>query len=246
MESEYPKLYGFLTHDIARFVVPDLQRLRHEIRPDPNGLRGCTVATTMFAFAILDLLGFLMRPVPDPKREETTKKSHVTGSANAKQRSRLCRMRKKTKKNIRFTLSGDAGLFPNEYGANCEILIELFRHDLTHQVFPKAAGIAKASPCTQPSSSSSSSSPSGSAAGIAKMVPPAQVPLVFYEPGGTPILNAGKLVDDLLTALEELPCMLELGAHRGLATRMEERIGFLQETDGSQLLKMRKKGLVNL
>lgn len=121
MNTKYPNLASFLIHNVNEYILPDLKRLREEIRPDfsdPKALRGCTVPTAMFAFAILDLVGFLIRPEPDAKREETTK-------------------------NITFILSSTSGLFPDEYQSSTSLLIKLFRHGLMHQVFPKASGIAK-------------------------------------------------------------------------------------------------------
>ena len=120
MNTKCPNLENFLIYDINDYILPDVKRLREEVRPDPDrkALRGCTVPTGMFAFAILDLVGFLMRPEPDAKREETTK-------------------------NITFILSSTAGLFPNEYEKSTSLLIKLFRHGLMHQVFPKASGVAK-------------------------------------------------------------------------------------------------------
>ncbi|MGD0842833.1 MAG: hypothetical protein ABSA06_00490 [Geobacteraceae bacterium] len=121
--TTHPNLCSFFTYSVNDYILPDLKRLREEIRPnqDEKGLQGCTVPTAMFAFSILDLVGFLMRPDNTAKRDETTK-------------------------NISYMLSVTAGLFPAEYEPSSEVLIKLFRHGLMHQVFPKACGIAKTPP----------------------------------------------------------------------------------------------------
>lgn len=120
LKARYPTLMSFLDFHVKVYLLPDLDRLRHEIRPDstPNASRGCTVPTAMFAFAVLDHFGFLMRPDPKAKREATSK-------------------------NLEYILSQEADLFPPEYGQYSELLIKLFRHGMMHQIFPKACGIAK-------------------------------------------------------------------------------------------------------
>ena len=125
METTYRCLAGFLS-DVNVFVLPDLKRLRNDIRPDRNGFAGCTVPTAMFAFAVLDLVGFLIRPEPPGLCDE-------------------CRRRRlmATSDNIAFSLSSEGGILPPEYENNTELLLKLFRHGIMHQVLPKAAGIAK-------------------------------------------------------------------------------------------------------
>jgi len=110
------KVRGFFNHDIGKMIVPDLQRLRREIRPDRSGLAGCTVPTAMFAFAVLDLVGYLTREDPNARRDQT-------------------------EKNIQHALSRFS---PLEYSRYADLLIKLVRHGIVHQALPKAAGIAKA------------------------------------------------------------------------------------------------------
>ena len=121
--TTHPNLHVFLTYSVTDYILPDFKRLREEVRPDQDGkgLRGCTIPTAMFAFSVLDLVGFLMRPDSNAKRAETSK-------------------------NISSLFSVAAGLFPSEYESSSEVLIKLFRHGLMHQVFPKACGIAKTPP----------------------------------------------------------------------------------------------------
>jgi hypothetical protein len=116
MKHDQKKLSSFLSA-LNHYIVPDLVRLRREIRPRAAGKAACTIPTALFAFSILDLLGFLMRPPPAKKEQ--------------------------SEKNIRYACSSAAGLLPPEYDRVSEALVHLFRHGLVHQVFPKASGVSK-------------------------------------------------------------------------------------------------------
>ena len=194
MSEHLSAVSGFFSWDVDQMILPDLHRLRNGIRPDSCGLAGCTVPTAMFAFAVIDLIGYLIRPDPEAKRDETLK-------------------------NITFALSGQAGLFPAGYEKRSKALVLLFRHGMMHQVFPKAAGLAKL-PC-----------------GEAR-------PVVFFSEGGTPNLNVDRLVDDLLAALSTLKDRVFSPASAPLATRMEDRIRILNTADQCQLQKLRQAGHV--
>ena len=184
MDAKYRCLADFLL-DIKKYVLPDLRRLRNDIRPDSRGLQGCTVPTAMFAFAVLDLVGFLMRPAPALPEE--------------------------CKKNIKFSLSSDADILPNEYQDNTELLLTLFRHGIMHQVLPKAAGIMKLP------------------VGI-------ELPLIFCKSKeDIPILNADKLVDDLVKCLAILEERVRSPAGDILASQMDQRLCFLHR-HGQELL----------
>lgn len=196
MTEQRQLLTGFFKHEVHEYILPDLLRLRREIRPDPDAkaLRGCTIATTMFAFAVIDLFGCLMRPS-----------------------AAIIKERDDTAANITHFLGDQAGLFPPEYKSNTEILIKLFRHGMTHQVLPKASGIAKIT--------------GGPTRG-----------LIFYQPPGHPNLNADKLVDDLISAFRILHDKTH--GDTELASLMASKIQFLRKEDDEQREKLRKRGLV--
>ena len=194
METRYPEVAGFFNSDIKTFVLPDLKRLREEVRPD-GGKAGCTIPTAMMAFALLDLLGFLMRdgPITAPEVQN--------GRAN-----------------IGYALSRGAGLFPPEYEKNTALLIELFRHGLVHQVFPRSAAISKASP----------------ACWLITITPDTRLP----------VLNVDRLTDDLMTALEKLEERLRSKAGDVVASRMNAKILFLHKESAKALKKCDRKAIV--
>lgn len=114
------RVQNLFNNEISMYVLPDIDRLTNEIRPDNRGLRGCTIPLAMMLFALIDLFGFLMR------RDEGANKRN-------------------TKRNFEYLLS-EGSLFPEVYAANWERILKLFRHGVMHQFFPKASGIAKAGP----------------------------------------------------------------------------------------------------
>ena len=101
--------------------MTDIDKLS-KIRPaGPKGLGGCTIPQALMLFAILDYFGFLIRDDsanPSPK--------DTTGGF----KYMLCQ----------------SNYLPKEYAETFERIVKLFRHGYVHQVFPKAAGIAKAGP----------------------------------------------------------------------------------------------------
>jgi len=109
---------SFFDDVISVYVLPDIDRLTNEIRPDNKGLRGCTIPLAMFLFAVIDLFGYLVRP---------------DQGANPR----------KTKRNFKYLLS-ESGYFPDVYADNWRKILVLFRHGVMHRFFPKASGIAKA------------------------------------------------------------------------------------------------------
>lgn len=117
--SAKERLQNFFDAEISMYVLPDIDRLTNEIRPDNRGLRGCTIPLAMLLFAVIDLFGFLMRP---DKR------------AN----------KRKTSRNFEFLLSESNYFPPETYSESWERIVRLFRHGVMHQFFPKASGIAKA------------------------------------------------------------------------------------------------------
>lgn len=112
------RMNNFFDNEISMYVLPDIDRLTHEIRPDDQGLRGCTIPLTMMLFGIIDLFGFLMRP------DEGANKTN-------------------TSRNFQYLLS-DSGYFPEIYRDNWRRIVTLFRHGVMHQFFSKASGISKA------------------------------------------------------------------------------------------------------
>jgi len=114
------RVQNFINNEISFYVLPDVERLTHEIRPDSNGQRGCTVPLAMMLFSIIDFFGFLMRDDKNARKTETLR-------------------------NFEYLIS-KSGYFPKVYseGKNCEKLVKLFRHGIVHQFFPKACGISKA------------------------------------------------------------------------------------------------------
>jgi hypothetical protein len=146
----------------------------------------------MFAFSILDLLGFLMRPSPANKMQ--------------------------SERNIRFACSAAAGLFPVDYDRVSEALVHLFRHGLTHQIFPKASGVSKPNR--------------------------AGLPLIFYLDGPVPSLNVDRLVDDLLAAIQKFKLLASANHEKALAEQVNNRLLDLQKEDCDRLRDMKKKGIV--
>src|SRR6185369_15852705 len=53
---------SFFDFAITNYVLGDLQRLTHEVRPEGiAGLRGCTVPLALALFSVIDLFGYLLR-----------------------------------------------------------------------------------------------------------------------------------------------------------------------------------------
>lgn len=114
------RVQNLFDNEIAFYVLPDVERLTNEIRPDSKNQRGCTVPLAMMLFSLIDFFGFLMRDDKDADKRETLK-------------------------NFQYLLS-KSGYFPKIYSENknCEKIVKLFRHGVIHQFFPKASGISKA------------------------------------------------------------------------------------------------------
>jgi len=114
------RLQDLFDNEISFYVLPDVERLTNEIRPDSNGQRGCTVPLAMMLFSIIDFFGFLMRDDENARKTETLQ-------------------------NYEYLLT-KSGYFPRIYseGKNCKKIVKLFRHGMIHQFFPKASAISKA------------------------------------------------------------------------------------------------------
>jgi len=117
-----PTVRGFFDDVIAVYVLPDIQRLTREIRPEgtgpKKGLWGCTVPLALFLFAVADLFGFLVRPDKDANKRNT-------------------------ERNFKYLLA-ESGYLPIVYKGEWEKIYQLYRNGLVHQILPKPSGIAKA------------------------------------------------------------------------------------------------------
>jgi len=121
-EIDHPAISKFFNIIVPEYILPDLSTLRIDVRPDDLIYQsGCTVATAMMCFSIIDLIGYLINPDINTKKRNTSE-------------------------NMEYAFSKSAGLFPAEYAKYSEILIKIFRHGIMHQIFPKASGISKPHP----------------------------------------------------------------------------------------------------
>jgi len=114
------RILNFLTGEVKKYLIPDIERLE-ELRPQgPEGLAACTIPTAMFLFVIVDLFGYLVRnDSKKPKLDDT-------------------------EGNLRAIFAHPLSKFSSEYNQRLKTLVGLFRNGLMHQIFPKAAGIRKA------------------------------------------------------------------------------------------------------
>ncbi|MGD0209657.1 MAG: hypothetical protein ABSC14_01595 [Desulfomonilia bacterium] len=112
------RVIGFFNTEVSMYILKDIDKL-DEIRPDKDGLCACAVPHALMLFSVIDFFGYLTRDDSNPRKEDTYG-------------------------NFKYLLSEQAGFFPMMYKDNCDKIVKLFRHGLTHQFFPKASGIAKA------------------------------------------------------------------------------------------------------
>jgi hypothetical protein len=113
-------ILNFLNGEVAKYVIPDIKRLR-ELEPQgPERLAACTIPTAMFLFVIVDLFGYLVR-----KDSKHPKIGDTEG-------------------NLRAIFTHSLTRFSPEYNERLKTLVGLFRNGLMHQIFPKAAGIRRA------------------------------------------------------------------------------------------------------
>ncbi|MBN1804624.1 MAG: hypothetical protein JW837_05195 [Sedimentisphaerales bacterium] len=107
------RVQGLFDNEISFYVLPDIERLTKEIRPDSNGQKGCTIPLAMMLFSVIDFLGFLMRNGKDADKKDTYKNFHY--------------------------LLSKSGYFPRKYSENknCEKIVKLFRHGIIHQFFQR-------------------------------------------------------------------------------------------------------------
>jgi hypothetical protein len=112
------RVLGFFDCEVSMYILKDIDKL-NAIKPNSDGLGGCTVPLAMMLFAVIDLFGYLLRDDRNPDKKDTLG-------------------------NFRYLMSGKVNLFPKMYNDDYKTIVKLFRHGLIHQFFPKASGIAKA------------------------------------------------------------------------------------------------------
>lgn len=179
----------FLETVIHGYAVGDLGRLG-EIRPDPKppNLRGCAIPECLAIFAVLDLLGFLMRKdFTDDQSLDIDRliECQLTCAPAPNEEKILRRIEnsaRNTFDNLKYMLEKWVSRESEDYDElTIELIIKLFRHGGAHQFLPKAARIAKWG---------------------------RKEPLIKFTHAGdgfpTPILHEDRFRDDSLTALERM------------------------------------------
>jgi hypothetical protein len=117
------RIEKFLDKEVQDYLIADIECLL-KMRPDHNGLKGCTIPTAMFLFATIELFGFLVKAAP----------ASITATAP---NIEAC---------FRHPISG----FPTEYTKRSKTLVCLCRHGLMHQIFPKRLGVRKSISASNP------------------------------------------------------------------------------------------------
>ena len=119
MPPKQARVVEFFRAEIGTFVMRDLASLRvvKSLPMNSDTIGWCAAPLAQTLFAVLDLLGYLVRPEEGAKKTDTLK-------------------------NINAVLS-DSALFSIEYRNHADVLVKQYRHGLIHQFFPKAAGIAR-------------------------------------------------------------------------------------------------------
>ena len=181
MTPQQQRILSFFGNEFDLFVLPDL-RVLSEIRPDRKGLRACTIPQAMLVFSIFDLLGYLINPDVKASKQRTLK-------------------------NYRALFTSPLALFPPEYQKETDRIVQLFRHGLIHQFFPKASSIAKVS------------NPR---------------PLIFPD-GKISCLNVDKLSTDTIAAIDRLRTLIAKESHRALASQMSQRLDSMNKEDYDKL-----------
>lgn len=174
------RILDFLKNEVSDYIVTDIKRLAL-IRPEgEKGLGSCAIAEAMFLFAIMEYFGYLIRDdESNPKPNDT--KGHLTQ-----------------------LFSNALVDLPEEYASRSEELVQLFRHGLMHQIFPKATGICKAG-VNQP---------------------------LFATFDGIDHLNVDRLGEDVLNMIEVL--RTQLPGKSALCEQMSRRMDKVSATDFKQ------------
>lgn len=119
MSPKQSRMVEFFRTEIGTYVMRDLASLRtvKALPQNRDTIGWCAVPLAQTLFAVLDVLGYLVRPERNAKKLETMK-------------------------NLK-ALFDDASLFPIQYRTHADKLVTQFRHGVIHQFFPKAAGIGR-------------------------------------------------------------------------------------------------------
>ncbi len=62
------RVLSFFDAEVSMYILKDIEKL-NEIRPDKDGLCGCTVPLALMLFAVVDFFGYLTRDDVNPRKE---------------------------------------------------------------------------------------------------------------------------------------------------------------------------------
>lgn len=175
---------------ISKYLVPEIKGLANK-RQNADGYEGYAVPLALTLFPLIDVLGFLLREKDakgnNPKRRETVE-------------------------NFKALLA-DNNYFPEMYSEEktwC-ILLKVFRHGISHTLFPKVSGIGKHG----------------------------EQQLIIEGSGDCKfILNVDRLTKECLEAFEKIKSVVEEGADEGLINCIDERITQLYNEDSDDIDKL--------
>jgi hypothetical protein len=177
---------------ISKYLIPEIKGLASK-RPNADGYEGYAVPLALTLFALMDVLGFLLRKRgtkgnnPDPK---------------------------KTIENFKALLAG-SNYFPEIYSEEktWRVLLTIFRHGISHTLFPKVSGIGKHG----------------------------EKQLITSDSGGCKFtLNVDRLTKDCLEAFEKIKSVIEEGADEELINRIDERLTQLYDEDSKNIEKLKE------
>ncbi len=178
---------------ISKYLVPEIKGLASKT-PKADGSEGYAVPLALTLFALIDVLGFLLR------------KKDAEGNKPKPQ---------KTRENFRVLLAG-SNYFPEIYseGKTWCVLLKIFRHGISHTLFPKVSGIAKLG----------------------------EKQLITEDSSGCKfILNVDRLTKDCLEAFEKIKLMVEEGDDEELINRIDERLTQLYDEDSKDIERILKE-----
>jgi len=178
-DSNYDRAYfrikDFFNNEIKLYILSDINNLL-EIKPDKQGNGNCSIPLAMFILALIDLFGYLLRPDKDAYKENT-------------------------KRNFSYLLS-ESKYFPDIYMLKYEIIYNLFRNGLMHQVFPKACGIIKNNTISS-----------------------------LFVSNDTTVLNIVTLTNDFIKALKKIEYDVLTKKDKQLIIRINKRLDILSRDD---------------
>ena len=177
---------------ISKYLAPEIKGLANK-RQNADGYEGYAVPLALTLFALMDVLGFLLRKRgtkgnnPDPK---------------------------KTIENFKALLAG-SNYFPEIYSEEktWRVLLTIFRHGISHTLFPKVSGIGKHG----------------------------EQQLIIEGSGDCKfILNVDRLTKECLEAFEKIKSVIEEGADEELINRIDERLTQLYDEDSKNIEKLKE------